>query len=140
MNNQIFIHVSTVSGNAKTGPIPVTTSSKNTCPDSCQLKGNGCYAESGRVNMHWQKVSKGERGLSFDDALDSIKALPSGSLVRHNQAGDLPGIGDGLLADENLWLAATLSNGKPRVIIGYPAHGIAKKKAEKVFMMKRENA
>ena len=244
-NNQIFIQVSPVSSNVKTGPIPVTTSSKNTCPDSCQLKGNGCYAETGHVNIHWQKVSKGERGLSFDDALDAIKALPSGSLVRHNQAGDLPGIGDGLLADENLWLAAALTykrkrpfsythypvlgnsmaaavnrgiiktinrkgfivnlsannldeadamsdlaiapvvtilpidsgkgtvtpkgrkivtcpavykegvtcascklcaeprllkNGKERVIIGFPAHGTSKKKVEKVFMMKRENA
>ena len=244
MNNQFFIHVTPVSGNAKTGPIPVTTSSKNTCPDSCQLKGNGCYAEVGHVNIHWQKVSKGERGLSFDDALDAIKALPSNSLVRHNQAGDLPGIEDVLLADENVRLAAALTykhkrpfsythypvlgdstaaavnrgiiktinrkgfvvnlsannleeadamsdlkiapvvtilpidagkgaitpkgrkivtcpatykegvtcascklcaeqrllkNGKERVIIGFPAHGIAKKKVEKVFMMKREN-
>ena len=56
-NNQIFIHVSPVSSNIKTGPIPVTTTSKN---------------------------------------------------------------------------------GKERAIIGFPAHGVQKKKAEKVFMMKRE--
>ena len=190
-----------------------------------------------------QNVSKGERGLAFGNALDSIKALPSGSLVRHNQAGDLPGVGDVLLADENIRLAAALTykrkrpfsythypvlgdsaaaevnrgiikhinhkgfivnlsannleeadlmadlaiapvvtilpidagkgtitpggrkvvtcpatykdgvtcascklcaeqrllkNGKERAIIGFPAHGVAKKKAEKVFMMKRE--
>ena len=242
-NNQIFIHVSPVSSNVKTGPIPVTTSGKNTCPESCQLKGNGCYAEIGQLNIHWQKVSKGERGLHFDDALDAIKALPPGSLVRHNQAGDLPGVGDVLLADENIRLATALTykrkrpfsfthypvlgdstsaevnrgiirhinhrgfvvnlsannldeadamsdlaiapvvtilpidagmgaitprgrkvvtcpatykdgitcascklcaeqrllkNGKERVIIGFPAHGVAKNKAEKVFMMIRE--
>ena len=112
--SKIFIHVTPVSRNEKTGPIPVTTSSKNTCPDSCQLKGNGCYADTGHVNIHWQKVSKGERGLPFDDALDTIKALPSESLVRHNQAGDLPGIGDVLLADENVRLAAALTYEKKR--------------------------
>lgn len=242
-NNQIFIHVTPVSSNVKTGPIPVTTSSKNTCPVSCQLKGNGCYAETGHINIHWGKVSKGERGVPFDDALDCIKALPGRTLVRHNQAGDLPGVGDVLLADENVRLTAALTykrkrpfsythypvlgdspaaevnrgiikhinhkgfvvnlsannleeadsmadlaiapvvtilpmdagkgaitpkgrkvvtcpatykegvtcascklcaeqrllkNGKERVIIGFPAHGVQKKKAEKVFMMKRE--
>lgn len=242
-NDQIFIHVTPVSNNPKTGPITVTTTRKNTCLGSCQLKGNGCYAEGGHVNIHWQKVSKGERGLPFDDALNSIKALPSGSLVRHNQAGDLPGVGDVLLADENIRLVAALTykrkrpfsythypvldnstasevnrgiikhinhkgfvvnlsannleeadsmadlgiapvvtilaidagkgaitpkgrkvvtcpatykedvtcascklcaeqrllkNGKERAIIGFPAHGASKKKAEKVFMMKQE--
>ena len=141
-NNQIFVHVSPVSSNIKTGPIPVTTTSKNTCPESCQLKGNGCYAEAGHLNIHWQKVSKGERGLPFDDALDTIKTLPSGSLVRHNQAGDLPGVGDVLLADENIRLAAALTykRKRPFSYTHYPAHGVAKKKAEKVFMMKREGS
>ena len=53
------------SRNKKTGPIPVSTSSAETCP-TCPLKGAGCYAESGPLAILW----------------------------RHNQAGDLPGAGN----------------------------------------------
>lgn len=84
-----------ISGNVKTGPIPVTMTDKGTCPTACPLKGSGCYAESGMVNMHWQRLGrpyKGEEsyGLSWSDLCDKIKGLPKGQLFRHNVAGDLP--------------------------------------------------
>ena len=91
---QIFTHLSRVSGNAKTGPIPVSTTSANTCPDACPLKAKGCYAKGGPSAIHWRKVSSGERGKSWADFCDDVKSLPRGQLWRHNQAGDLPGIGD----------------------------------------------
>lgn len=86
--------------NKKTGPIPVSTSSSETCPDACGLKKSGCYAKIGPLNAHWIKVTKGQRGVSFQQFLASIKALPRLQLWRHNQAGDLPGVNNRLNVKE----------------------------------------
>jgi len=86
-------HFTRASGNAKTGPIPVTTSSASTCPRACPLRGNGCYAEYGPLGMHWRAVSTGARGGSLDEMCAKIKELPKGQLWRWAQAGDLPGDG-----------------------------------------------
>ena len=88
-------HMTRVSGNKKTGPIPVSTSSRSTCP-SCPLKGNGCYAESGPLRLHWDKVSDGARGSDLEQFCNEIKALPKHQLWRWAQAGDLPGTGDAI--------------------------------------------
>lgn len=77
-----------ISHNAKTGPIPVVTASKDTCPSSCSLKGAGCYAETGPLALHWARVDKS--GLSFSELATRIKALPRRTLWRYGQAGDLP--------------------------------------------------
>lgn len=82
------------SRNAKTGPIPVTTTSEETCPESCPLKRSGCYAESGPLALLWRKVTERKAGLAWDAAMAEIGKLPKGTLWRHNQAGDLPGHGD----------------------------------------------
>ncbi|MDB4522805.1 hypothetical protein N9074_01500 [Akkermansiaceae bacterium] len=71
-----------------------TYSNKDTCPKSCPLAGNGCYADNFHVNLHWSKVSSGERGTDWQGLLDSVKALPTGALWRHNIAGDLRGKGE----------------------------------------------
>jgi hypothetical protein len=44
--------------------------------------------------LFWKKVSRGEAGLSWHAFVDKVRALPDGQVWRHNQAGDLPGIGD----------------------------------------------
>lgn len=80
-----------ISSNAKTGPIPVSMTEKATCPNACPLKSNGCYAESGHVNIHWNKISIGERGKAWRDFCADVASLPKGQLWRHNTAGDLPG-------------------------------------------------
>lgn len=80
-----------VSRNQKTGPIPVSTSSKATCPSACPLKNNGCYAGHGALNIHWQRVTRKLAGVNWDSFLSSIKSLRAGVLWRHNQAGDLAG-------------------------------------------------
>jgi hypothetical protein len=80
-----------ISHNVKTGPIPVSTSSKVTCPDACPFKSGGCYAQGGPLNIHWNKVTSGERGTDFDTFCKSIAKLPKGQLWRHNQSGDLAG-------------------------------------------------
>lgn len=89
-------HLTRVSGNMKTGPIPVTTSSKSTCPTSCPLKGNGCYAEHGPLGMHWHQVSIGNRGITLGELCDGIRKLPKHQLWRWAQAGDLPGDGQNI--------------------------------------------
>ena len=79
-----------VTANSKTGPIPVTVTSSDSCPKVCPLKGAGCYAELGMVGMQWRKVDKGEHSGSFAAMVDEISRLPKGQLWRHNVAGDLP--------------------------------------------------
>jgi hypothetical protein len=87
----MFYHLTLKSGNEKTGTMPVSTTSRHTCPSSCPLKGNGCYADSGPLGIHWAKVNRGERGMNFHDFILAVNALPKDAVWRHNQAGDLPG-------------------------------------------------
>lgn len=84
-------HFTRASGNEKTGPIPVTTSSKSTCPSACPLRGHGCYAEYGPLSMHWHQVSIGNRGIILGEVCSQVKKLPKHQLWRWAQAGDLPG-------------------------------------------------
>lgn len=91
-----FYHMTLVSANGKTGPIPVSTTSKSSCPTACPMR-EACYAKTGPLNFHWEKVSRGERGFTLEEFIGVIKALPYRQLWRHNQAGDLPG--DGKLID-----------------------------------------
>lgn len=93
------------SRNAKTGNIPVTTSGPETCPDACPLKASGaCYAKHGPLGMYWKKIAQGLHAISFDALLANVRALPPGTLWRHNQAGDLPGVGDSIDKDDMLAL------------------------------------
>ena len=80
-------------GNAKLGAeMSSTYSSSNTCPNACPFKNNGCYCSEGYyTRLHWQKVDSGERGIKFDDLINKIKSLKSGSKLRLNIGGDLPG-------------------------------------------------
>ncbi len=92
----MYYHISPKSNNAKTGPIPVTTTSADSCPPSCPFSGGGCYAKSGPLALHWARVSQGARGGSLDELTAFIAGLPAGQLYRHNQAGDLPGEGEAI--------------------------------------------
>jgi len=46
--------------------------------------------------MHWRRVSQGVRGDDWDNFTSAIRGLPRGQLWRHNQAGDLPGMGENI--------------------------------------------
>lgn len=85
------VHLTQRSSNSKTGPIPVSTTSADSCPPSCPLKKAGCYANGGPLAIHWRELTNGHRGTDWDDFCTKIAALPEGTLWRHNQAGDLPG-------------------------------------------------
>lgn len=85
-------HLTLKSNNSKTGPIPVGTTSRDTCPVNCAMK-TECYAASGPISINWAAVSNGSRGTNLDGFCSSISSLPDNQLWRHNQAGDLPGDG-----------------------------------------------
>ena len=83
------VHLTPKSANVKTGPIPVSTTERASCPADCKMKAE-CYAASGPLALHWAAVSAGTRGTSWGKFTDAVAALPDGQLWRHNQAGDLP--------------------------------------------------
>jgi len=83
------VHLTLKSANVKTGPIPVSTTERASCPPDCNVR-DACYAASGPLALHWAAVSNGTRGTSWGQFTASIAALPAGQLWRHNQAGDLP--------------------------------------------------
>ena len=82
------------SRNQKVGKIPVSTTTRDTCPPACPLANNaGCYADNGPLAMFWQKVTARKVGAMWAEFIAQVAALPKGILWRHNQAGDLPGNG-----------------------------------------------
>jgi hypothetical protein len=98
------------SRNAKTGPIPTTTSSRETCPDSCPLKDNECYASAGYyTRLNWDAVTRGDRGADWGALLEQVRALPDGQIWRHNVAGDLPHL-DGKRIDRSALRSLTHAN------------------------------
>ena len=97
------VHFIAVSQNAKTGPIPVSIIERASCWPGCALYENGCYAETGALAMHWDRVSRGLAGGSWWEFCAKVVALQPGRLWRYAQAGDLPGNGtaiDGTLLEE----------------------------------------
>lgn len=93
INHMTYYHLTEKSENVKTGPIPVSTTSADTCPPSCPMKA-ACYAKFGPLIFHWKALSEGRRGTDIKTFTMKLKALPEGQLWRHDQAGDLPGKGD----------------------------------------------
>jgi hypothetical protein len=83
------VHLTLKSNNAKTGPIPVSTTERDSCPDDCAMRAD-CYADTGPLALHWGAVSAGARGADWPTFTQSVAALPDDQLWRHNQAGDLP--------------------------------------------------
>jgi hypothetical protein len=86
------IHFIRQSANSKTGPIPVTYSQRETCPESCPHYRADCYAEDYYTRLSWDKVAA--RGGTLGQLCESVAALPAGQLWRFNVAGDLPGAGE----------------------------------------------
>lgn len=81
------------SSNAKTGPIPTTYTSRESCPPSCPHYRASCYAENFHTRLHWDRMST-STGKELEDLTRAIYRLPKGQLWRHNVAGDLPGEGE----------------------------------------------
>ena len=67
-----FINLTLKSRNQKVGKVPVSTSGKQTCPDTCPLKESGaCYADGGPLSVFWDKVTKEEAQLRKTIYLES---------------------------------------------------------------------
>ena len=81
------------SQNRKTGPIPVTYSSRATCPASCVHYRSTCYAEGGPTRLAWNRA---ENGIGIAELCAHIQTIPRGRLWRYGVAGDLPGDGEQL--------------------------------------------
>ena len=141
-----------VSRNAKTGPIPVSTTTRETCPNVCPFRKDnegGCYAEGGPLAIFWSKVSKGTAGTDWQAFTKQVAKLRAGTMWRHNQGGDLPG--DKVRIDtEALAMLVRANRGKHGftythynatnipanrdAIVGFPAHGASKRKADAIAM------
>jgi len=79
------------SGNRKTGPIPVSMTSSETCPPSCSFMNAGCYGENHLMRHHWRNTVK--HGVTWEEFCERVAQLPPGTIWRHNEVGDLPGTG-----------------------------------------------
>ena len=73
-------------GNSKTGAMLLVRSPRSTCPESCGLKGNGCYAENFPIALHWMKQDT--TGVDFATVLYAVRTLPKKALWRLFEAGD----------------------------------------------------
>lgn len=94
---KLYVSLTLESRNAKTGKIPVSTTTALTCPLSCPFNTaneGGCYASGGPLRIQWGKVTEGTAGMGWAAFCEAVAKLPEGQLWRHNQAGDLPGMGD----------------------------------------------
>lgn len=86
----MHVHLTFRSGNRKTGLIPVSTTSGDSCPTTCAEYGTNCYARFGKLGMHWHRVTSGLRGGNWLLFCAAVARFAIDLVWRHNQAGDLP--------------------------------------------------
>lgn len=75
----IFYSLTRKSRNSKTGPIPVSTTSAETCPAACPFKGSGCYADGYPLKGRWDEVTRGERGARSRNFVRTLRRFPPGN-------------------------------------------------------------
>jgi hypothetical protein len=103
------VRLAVASGNRKTGPIPVSMTSSETCPPSCPFFNAGCYGESSLLRHHWRGTPKA--GVRWEEFCQRVQAMPKGIIWRHNEVGDLPGNGEAV-NHEALTMLALANVGK----------------------------
>lgn len=96
----MWVRLTPVSYNAKTGPIPVSTTSSDSCPPSCPLNGTDCYARFGNLARIWKQTDAGKASSNWEAFLKRVRKFAISQIWRHNQAGDLPGSDDVLDAEK----------------------------------------
>jgi len=116
-----------VSANKKTGPIPVSYTTPESCPDACSLKKNGCYADSGPVQFAWRRAES--HGVEWQEFCDKVAALPKNQLWRHNVAGDLPGQNNTIDAQSLRELVAANQGRRGFTYTHYPINSAGNRKA-----------
>jgi hypothetical protein len=134
-----LVHLTLKSNNAKTGPIPVSTTSEDTCPPTCPFYRDSCYAHLGPLGLHWGKVTRGERGHTWSKFCARIASLPAGQLWRHNQAGDLPGDGLSINAEALDQLVEANADKRGFTYTHYPLTGESETEAHNRDAVRRAN-
>jgi hypothetical protein len=113
----LLYYLNLSSRNRKVGHMPVGYASRSTCPTSCVLRKNGCYAEQGPISWIWDKVDVGVLGVPFSKFVSQVEELiPRRGIWRYGVAGDLPGASDGILPNL-LETLVTANNQRP--VIAY---------------------
>lgn len=75
------------SQNIKTGDIPQTYTSHNSCPVRCPFHKNGCYADNFGTNFQWKRADNGMTVTELKKWVE--KNTEKGALIRHNVGGDI---------------------------------------------------
>jgi hypothetical protein len=86
------VSVVEVSRNEKTGPVSATYAPQSTCPSTCPLRGNGCYAESGPAGATTARVNLNSEGASITELArieaEGIRSLSGKLPLRIHVVGD----------------------------------------------------
>jgi hypothetical protein len=86
MQQEILYRLNPNSSNRKLGKnFASTYTSRNSCPDTCKLKGNGCYGDNFPLVKWWDSCELPLQKLTYE-----LGRLPKGSNLRINVAGDIP--------------------------------------------------
>jgi len=84
-----FSALTQISHNKKTGPIAVSSTGWSSCPPTCGAR-EICYAMKGyHTRLHGNAITREERGVTPEQFIKQVAALPPASLFRHNVGGDL---------------------------------------------------
>lgn len=108
------------SHNKKTGAMPVTSTSMDSCPLSCALYAD-CYGKSGHTRIHWNKLEK--TGIDYNDLLNLINALKKKSQIRFNVIGDIAHL-DGVIDATKLIKLSNIVKNRMLDMILYTHHSI----------------
>jgi hypothetical protein len=81
-----------VSGNSKTGPIPVVSADRASCPSRCPFYNDGeqiCYGQEFRITKKWDGIA--EKGDTWPDLVGKLRAtIRPERPWRFGIVGDLP--------------------------------------------------
>lgn len=77
---------------SKLGGMYATYVGRKTCPPSCPLYRDGCYAEGIRVRTPWMRAE--DEGRDLDGLVREVRSWMPGTRWRYAIAGDLPGEGE----------------------------------------------
>lgn len=80
-----------ISDNTKLGKISMTATSQESCPSSCPLRGQGCYAEAGRPNLVTQRLNRSTVTNPVEIATaeaELIRKLSGRRMLRLHTVGD----------------------------------------------------
>jgi len=90
MTSSSGVSVVEISSNSKVGKVSATYAAQQSCPKSCALMGNGCYAESGMVGMQTRRLNRAKQTAAKIARAEAqgIRALTGRFPLRLHVVGD----------------------------------------------------